>query len=213
MAKTRHDQISVEARLANGEILFRTKDYEHASVAFSEILEGYPDTPSYPDALYLLGETYYQSHEYLSARRAFREVVTKGHDPRFQSYVGRALARLVDVSLRLNDLSGLDEVFAHLGEVPPTQIDAGLTYAKGKAYYVRKDYGDGAAGLHGSMQSGTPFTHQARYFQGLIAMKLASRNANTAAASSAAWCRTGTTAGQLQVGDRDLPRRHRASAR
>ena len=97
-------------------------------------------TPSYPDALWLRGETYYASHEYLSARRDYRALVDTAASPRFQVYFGRALARLVDVSLRIDDLAGLDEVFAKLGQVPPAQVDAGLNYAKGKAYYAKRDY-------------------------------------------------------------------------
>ena len=162
--------MTVEQRLANGEILFRTKDYGRAGVLLSEIIEEFPDTPSYPDALFLRGETYFSSHEYLSARRDFRQLVQRGAEPRFQSYLGKALARLVDVSIRVNDLAGLDEVFARLGQVPPSLVDAGLTYAKGKAYYAKTDYGD-ATQAFASIQSGTSYTHQARYYQGLIAMK------------------------------------------
>jgi tetratricopeptide (TPR) repeat protein len=170
VVKAKGQLLSVETRLANGELLYRTKDYEHAATILSEILEGYPDTPSYPDALFLLGETYYATHEYLSARRAYREIVNKGSDPRFNPYVSRALARLVDVCLRINDVRGLDEVFAHLGEVPPAQVDAGLTYAKGKAYFAKQDYSSAQAAFT-SIPNGTTFTHQARYFQGLMAMK------------------------------------------
>ena len=183
IAKAKGARISVEERVANGELLFRTKDYDHAAGVFNEVIEGYPDTPSYPDALYLLGETYFATHEYLSARRAYREVVTKGRDPRFQPYVSKSLARLVDVCLRINDVSGLDEVFAHLGEVPPAQVDAGLTYAKGKAYFAKQDYAN-AQGAFNAIPLGTTVTHQARYFQGLVAMKSV-RNASAAAASTA----------------------------
>lgn len=168
--KARGARMTVEQRLANGEILFRTKDYGRAGVLLSEIIEEFPDTPSYPDALFLRGETYFSSHEYLSARRDFRQLVQRGAEPRFQSYLGKALARLVDVSIRVNDLAGLDEVFARLGQVPPSLVDAGLTYAKGKAYYAKTDYGD-ATQAFASIQSGTSYTHQARYYQGLIAMK------------------------------------------
>ena len=168
--KARGARMTVEQRLANGEILFRTKDYGRAGVLLSEIIEEFPDTPSYPDALFLRGETYFSSHEYLSARRDFRQLVQRGAEPRFQSYLGKALARLVDVSIRVNDLAGLDEVFARLGQVPPSLVDAGLTYAKGKAYYAKKDYGE-ATQAFASIQSGTSYTHQARYYQGLIAMK------------------------------------------
>jgi len=186
LARVEHDSISVqtevekaktagltvEQRLANGELLYRTKDYTRAGVVFSEIIEEFPDTLSFPDALFLRGETYFASKEYLSARRDYRMLVEHGNDPRFQPYFGRALARLVDVSLRINDLQGLDEVFARLNQVPPAQVDAGLTYAKGKAFFARQQYGD-AQQAFGSIPNGTPYTHQARYFQGLVAMKIA----------------------------------------
>src|SRR6185503_443622 len=85
-------------------------------------------------------------------------------------YVSKALTRLVDVSFRTGDVASLDEVFANLNLVPPTQVDAALTYAKGKAYYAKKDYGD-AQSQFAAVPNGTPYTHQARYFQGLIALK------------------------------------------
>jgi tetratricopeptide (TPR) repeat protein len=168
--KAQSQRLTVEQRLANGELLYRSKDYARASVVFSEILEEFPDTPSYPDALWLRGETYYASKEYLSARRDYRQLVERGNEPRFSPYFGRSLARLVDVCLRTGDLKGLDEVFAKLNQVPPAQVDAGLQYAKGKAYYARADYSQAMAAFQ-SVPNQTPFTHQARYFQGLTTMK------------------------------------------
>ena len=44
-----------EQRLANGELLFGMKDYTRANVVLSEIMEEYPNTPSYPDALWHAG--------------------------------------------------------------------------------------------------------------------------------------------------------------
>lgn len=166
--------LSIEQRLANGELLYRTKDYGRAGVVLSEIIEQVQETasPSWPDALMLRGEVYFASHEYLSARRDFKVLVEHGSDPRFQSYLGKALARLVDVSIQVNDLRGLDEVFARLSQVPPAQVDARLIYAKGKAYYALKDYGN-ALQAFASIPNGTERAHQARYFQGVIAMRQA----------------------------------------
>jgi tetratricopeptide (TPR) repeat protein len=168
--KAKGEQMTVEERLANGELLYRTKDYARASTVFSEILEKYPNTPSYPDALWLRGETYYASREYLSARRDYRALVDKSSDPRFQVYFGRALARLVDVCLRIGDVAGLDDVFQRLGQVPPAQVDAGLNYAKGKAYYAKGDYPTAQQSFQ-AVPAGTQYGHQARYFMGLMAMK------------------------------------------
>ena len=132
-----------EQRLANGELLYRMKVYQRAVVVLSEILEEFPNTPSYPDALWLRGETYYAAHDYLSARRDYKALVDHGNEPRYQTYFGRALARLVDVALRLNDPPELlAPIFEKFNQVPPTQVDAGLLYAKGKAYYRQGSFND-----------------------------------------------------------------------
>ena len=168
--KAKGERYTVEQRLTNGELLYRTKDYARATVVFSEILEEFPDTPSYVDALWLRGETFYAQKEYLSARRDYRQIVDKANDPRFGPYLGRALARLVDVCLRINDIAGLDEVFAKLNQVPPSQVDAGVQYAKGKAYYFKGDYPNASSSL-GAVGNGTPYSHQARYFLGMVAIR------------------------------------------
>ncbi len=73
---------TAEQRLSNGELLFRMKDYNRASVVLSEILEEFPNTTSYPDALWLRGETYYAQRDYLAARRDYREIVDHGGESR-----------------------------------------------------------------------------------------------------------------------------------
>jgi tetratricopeptide (TPR) repeat protein len=164
---------TAEERLASGELLYRTNDFSRAVIVLSEIIEEFPNTPSYPDAMWLRGETYYASHDYLAARRDYNAIVARGNEPRFQAYFGRALARLVDVSLRLNDPpESLAPIFEKFNQVPPAQVDAGLLYAKGKAYFRQGSWNDSERAFS-QVTAGTSFTHQARYFQGLIAMKLA----------------------------------------
>jgi tetratricopeptide (TPR) repeat protein len=173
VSRVRAERQSPEARLANGELLLRMKDYGRATVVLSEILEEFPNTPSYPDALWLRGETYYASHDYLAARRDYRALVDRGMEPRFQAYFGKSLARLVDVSLRLNDPpETLAPIFEKFNQVPPAQIDAGLLYAKGKAYFRQGSWNDATSAL-GQVGTGNAYSHQARYFQGLVAMKVA----------------------------------------
>jgi tetratricopeptide (TPR) repeat protein len=164
---------SAEQKLANGEILYRLNDYPHAIVLLNEILIEYKDTPSYPDALWLLGETYYASHDYLAANRAYKELVMHGSEPRYQAYFGKALARMVDVSIRVNDPpSELAFVFEKFNLVPPAQVDAALLYAKGKAYFRAKSWNEATAAFS-QVAPNTSYNHQARYYQGLVALKVA----------------------------------------
>lgn len=183
--KAKSTRYSVEQRLANGELLYRTKDYPRAVVVFSEILEEYPDTPSYPDALWLRGETFYAQQEFLSARRDLRKLVDRQQEPRFNPYFGKALARLIDVCLRIDDIKGLDEVFSKIDLVPPAQVDSALQYAKGKGYYFKGDYAKAKTALD-AVQPGQPYTHQARYFQGLLAMRQARPEVPSASAAATA---------------------------
>jgi tetratricopeptide (TPR) repeat protein len=163
---------TAEQRLANAELLYRSKDYPRAITVLSEIMEEFPDTPSYPDALWMRGETQYLAKDYLAARRDYKNLVDRASEMRFRSYLGKALARLVDVSLRLNDMQGLDEVFAKLNQVPPSLVDSALHYAKGKAQYFRKNYGDAKSEL-GLVGKDSGYAHQARYFEGMVEMRLA----------------------------------------
>lgn len=179
--RSKAERQTPEQRLANGELLYRMNDYQRAIVVLSEIMEEFPNTPSYPDALWLRGETYYAMHDYLSARRDYKTLVDRGNEPRFQAYFGRSLARLVDVAVRLNDPpETLAPIFEKFNQVPPAQIDAGLLYAKGKAYYHQSSFND-AQSAFGQVANGTPYTHQARYFQGLVSMKIARTSAGGAA--------------------------------
>ncbi len=174
---------TAEQRLATGELLYRMKDYTRASTVLSEIIEEFPNTVSYPDALWLRGETYYARQDYLAARRDYRLIVDHGAESRYTTYFGKALARLVDVSLRLNEPpEALASIFEKFNQVPPSQVDAALLYAKGKAYYRQGSLND-ASGAFSQVGNGGQYSHQARYFQGLVAMKVARLNAGTDKAS------------------------------
>jgi tetratricopeptide (TPR) repeat protein len=179
VAQAKGQRQTAEQRLANGELLFRMKDYNRASVVLSEILEEFPNTTSYPDALWLRGETYYAQRDYLAARRDYRELVDHGAEPRYQTYFGKALARLVDVSLRLNDPpESLGPIFEKFNQVPPAQVDAALMYAKGKGHYRQGSWNDAIASFS-QVGNNTDYAHQARYFQGLVAMKIARAGAGS----------------------------------
>jgi tetratricopeptide (TPR) repeat protein len=163
----------VEQRLADGELLYRIHDVGRAVVVLSEILEANPGTPSYADALWLRGETFYSAQDYLGARRDYQALVDHGSEARFRAYFSRALARLVDVALRLNDpTQSLASILQKIEAVPSDQMDTGLLYAKGKGYYFRGLFDDAARAFALIGQS-TLYTHQARYFQGLVALKAA----------------------------------------
>lgn len=169
--KSKSAERTAEQRIADATLLMGSKDYNRAAGVLNEIIEKYPTHPTaYPDALAMLGETYFRSNQYLSSRRAFNEIVRRGSEPRFSSYQGNALGRLVDVALRIKDYASLDDIFASMNKVPPSAVSSVLAYAKGKGFFAKKDFAGAKASL-GGVDPKSEFYHQSQYILGLIAVK------------------------------------------
>lgn len=169
--KSKGQERTAAQRIADAQLLLGSKDYARAANVLNEVIEKYPDnTTALPDAMNLLGETYFRSHQYLSARRVFRQIVARGDEGRFGVYQAKALGRLVDVALRTKDYSSLDEIFASMNRVPPSSVNSGLAYARGKGLFAKKDF-SGAKTSLGSVDAQSEYAHQARYLLGLIAVK------------------------------------------
>jgi tetratricopeptide (TPR) repeat protein len=171
IAKAVGDQRSPEARIADGEMLLRSNDYDRAAAVFNQIIEKYPTHPTVlPDAMFLLGESYYESKQYLSARRVYRQMVERRSDRGFDAYQAKALARLIDVALRTQDYATLDDVFAKINQLPSSAVEGELNYARAKGLFVKKDYAGARSALSSVSQQSAHY-HQARYLLGVIAMK------------------------------------------
>lgn len=169
--KSKGQERTAAQRIADAVLLLGSKDYTRAATVLNEVVEKYPNDPTaYPDALSLLGETYFKSRQFLSARRVFKEIVQRGSESRFMGYQAKALGRLVDIALRIKDYSSLDETFASMSRVPPGAVSSGLAYAKGKGLFAKKDFGGAKASL-GAVDAKSEYYHQSQYLLGLIAVR------------------------------------------
>lgn len=156
-------------RFADGELLFRLRDYSRSAVLFTDIVTNYADSPAYSNSLYLLGEALYQAGDRYGARTRFREVLQHAGEPLFRPYVQRSLGRLIEIALRTGDVSGMDELFSRLNQIPPGDIEAQTTYVRGKYYFLRRipDY-EAARRAFEAIPTTAPVYPQARYFLGAI---------------------------------------------
>jgi tetratricopeptide (TPR) repeat protein len=172
--KAKRQTETPEKRIVAGELLMRTGDYDRAIYVLSQVLElhrrGQVPEPSYADALFLIGETYFKDNQQLAAARHYKEIVDKGMQPPYDSYVGRSLSRLVDVSIRTQHSDVLDYVFAKLAQLPPSDASGSLQYARGKAYLARGDFAS-ARGALDTVGKNSDWIHQAGYLEGVVAMK------------------------------------------
>jgi len=175
-------------RIANADMLLHAKNYDAAVDVLSKVLElnrqGKASEADYADASFLIGEAYFQSRQYLSARRHYREVLERAARPAYGEYVGRSLSRLVDIALRTDDLASLDFVFARLDALPQGDKSGSLAYARAKALYARKDYNAAKSAVN-SVPVGSEYTLQAQYLLGVVLMKETLGAAPPAAAGSA----------------------------
>jgi tetratricopeptide (TPR) repeat protein len=173
-----------EKRIVAGELLMRTGDYARAIHVLSQVLElhrrGQVPDASNADALFLIGETYFKDDQHLSASRHYREIVDHGMQAPYDSYVGRSLSRLVDVSIRTQHGDVLDYVFSKISQLPSSDASGSLQYARGKAYLARADLAS-ARGALDSVSKTSVYAHQAAYVLGVAAMKEALAKAPPAA--------------------------------
>ena len=163
-----------QQRIAAGDMLLRIRDYDRSIDTLSKVLELYRQgkmpVTAYADALYLISEAYFKSEQYLSAQRHYREILDHGTQNPFDSYLGRALARLVDVALRTHNLDALDYVFERMESLPQTDATGSLQYGRGKAYYARENFASARSALL-AVPPGSDYSHQAFYLMGVILMK------------------------------------------
>lgn len=184
----------VEERLTDGELFYRLRDYLRASIIFTDIVDNYPTHAAYADALFLLADSLFRAGDYLGARTRFREILERSDESPFRPYVQRSLGRLIEIAIHTRDFEGIDDVFAALNRLPPSEIEAATTYYRAKYLYNRavdvddvlrpqvgsQDTGrpttatvnveilDQARQAFEAVQEGSPYYPQARYFVGVI---------------------------------------------
>jgi tetratricopeptide (TPR) repeat protein len=172
--KFREPPATPAVRLANADMLLHAKNYDAAVEILSKVLElhrqGKASEADYADASFLLGEAYFRSRQYLSARRHYRDVLDHVARPAYGEYLGRSLSRLVDIALRTDDLESLDYVFARLDGVPQTDKSGSLAYARAKVMYARRDFGAAKSAVN-SVPAGSEYTLQSQYLLGVVLMK------------------------------------------
>lgn len=173
-AKAQHMRTTPEQRIAAGDMLLRTKDYEHAIEVFNQVVElhrqGKVSTDSDADARFLLAQAYFESKQYLSARRYYRSILDKASQSPYDSYAGRSLSRLVDIALRTNNFDSLDDVFQRVGQLPASDATGSLQYARAKAYFAKHEY-DQAKSALGSLAASSEYYPQGQYLLGAILVK------------------------------------------
>jgi tetratricopeptide (TPR) repeat protein len=126
-----------ERRLIDAQVLYELKNYEAASIILFDVVEKYPTSSAYPEALFYLADSLYLKRDFLSSRRFFEKIVEVGpSNRRYQE----SLQRLIELSLHTGDYSPVDGYIAKLEGLSTEKQLPSVPYVKGKYFFFRQQY-------------------------------------------------------------------------
>ncbi|HXU73717.1 MAG TPA: tetratricopeptide repeat protein [Polyangia bacterium] len=133
-----------DRRLIDAQVLYELKNYEAASIILFDVVEKYPNSPAYPEALYYLADSLFLKRDYLSSRRFFEKIVDQGpSNPRYQE----SLERLIDLALHTSDYSPVDGYITKLNALPAGKQLPSVPYVEGKYFFFHHEFDKALATL------------------------------------------------------------------
>jgi tetratricopeptide (TPR) repeat protein len=158
---------AADRRVVDAQVQLSVKNYDEAATIALDVIEKYPNSRAYDDALYLLGEALFQAHDYYSARHYLQEAVAKNTGSKPEQM---ALQRLVEVALHTGDYENVDSYLNRLQNVPLSAMEPTVPYVRAKYYFFRGRLDD-AVMVFASIPATNPYYFQARYFLATIQVK------------------------------------------
>ena len=158
---------AADRRVLDAQVQLSIKNYDEAATMALDVVEKYPNSRAYDDALYLLGEALFQARDFYSARHYLQEAVAKNTGSKSEQ---QALQRLVEVALHTGDYENVDSYLTRLQNVPASAMEPTVPYVRGKYYFFRGRLDD-ASMVFSSIPATNPYYFQARYFLATIQVK------------------------------------------
>jgi len=156
-----------DRRVLDAQALFGLKQYESAATILLDVIEKYPTSRAYDDAVFLLAESLYQDRDLLSAHRYFELAIKKNSNSKNEQ---QALQRLIEIALKTGDFENVDKYLALLEKVPPQSLEPSVPYVRAKYLYSRGRLEE-ATQLFSQVAPSSLYYFQSRYFLATIAVK------------------------------------------
>ena len=161
------DPNAADRRVVEAEKLYALKNYAAAATLCFDVIEKYPKSRAYDDALVLLGDSLFKDGDLLSARRYFEQATLKNSGSRKEQV---ALQRLIEIALRTGDFANVEDQLARLARIPASQLEPSVPYVRGKYLFFRDRLDESLAAFE-VIAPGQPYFLQARYFVATIQVK------------------------------------------
>jgi tetratricopeptide (TPR) repeat protein len=156
-----------DRRVLDAQVLFGLKNFQEAATILLDVIEKWPNSRAYDDALFLLGESLFQGHDPYSSRHYFEMFAQRDVGSKRQQ---EALQRLIEISFRTGDYEHVDEYLAKLQNIPADHLEPATPYVRAKLFFFRGRDEDALAGFS-TIQPSNPYYFQARYFMATIMVK------------------------------------------
>ncbi|MDJ0761782.1 MAG: tetratricopeptide repeat protein [Myxococcota bacterium] len=160
----------ISERLIDGENFYRTKDYQRAAVIFMDIIENYPASPAYADALFLYADALFLTRDYLGAQVWFKRVLDEVNRPGMARFRHRSIERLIEIAIHLGKFQGIEQYFSQLDQSPTPQaryVQAKYLYFKGDLARARQAFaavqGDPLLVLKAMYMTGVTLTREGKF--------------------------------------------------
>jgi len=162
--------LQLRKRFADGETQYLLEEYANAAALLYEVVDSplLRNEELYSEAVHYLADSLYRTGSWLEARRYYRQLFAANADRRLQE----SLLRLIDLSERLGDFSGIDELHrALLASSQPLRPEVVYVHARWLAR--RPDLPDGARiptalTAFSAIPDDAEHGPQARYFEGVL---------------------------------------------
>lgn len=148
-----------ERRLVDAQTQFELRNYSEAATLLFDVIERFPNTRVYDEALVLMGESLFASRDLLGAQRYFEKALEKKSASRSEQ---QALQRLVEIALKTGNLQGIDTYLERLANIPTSVLEPSVPYVRGKYLFLR-DKPDEAIAVFNALAPSNPYYLQSRY--------------------------------------------------
>jgi tetratricopeptide (TPR) repeat protein len=156
-----------DRRVIDAQVLFSLKNYEEAATILLDVVDKWPGTRAYDDAIGLLGESLYQAKDFFTARAYLEKAVAKKNGSKTETH---AIQRLIEISLRTGDYEHIEDYLARLQTLPLESMEPSVPYVRAKYYYFNGKIDDAMNAIN-TVAPQNPYYLQARYFAATIQVK------------------------------------------
>jgi tetratricopeptide (TPR) repeat protein len=162
--------LRLRKNFSDGETQYLLGEYANAAALLYDVVDAliYRNEETYPDALAYLADSLYRQQSWLEARRYYRELL----EQRMAKYQQESLLKLIELSDKTSDWSGIDEGYRALvaagGSLRPEVVYFHAKWLARRPDLADRERIERALEAFRGIGDATEYGPQARYFEGAL---------------------------------------------